>query len=121
MFTDIAINLIAAFLGFLLAQAYAYLRGMLSGRTLRWFWAPGDQKTSKIFLFHGERRDVLSEEGELESFMNTQDALTLGELRRFLESYYSEVIVTSNQSTIDWQHPVVSLGGPLPTDPCKTC
>lgn len=45
--------------------------------------------------------------------INAQVALTLAELRLFLESYYPEVVVTTDRSSIDWRFPVVSLGGPL--------
>lgn len=117
MLTDIAINLLAAFIGFLIAQAYRYFRQIRTTNTIAWFWAP--VPSSKIYLYFGAWRNLLSDLGELEPVTNSQDALNLGELRIFLKPYYSEVVVTTDRNAIDWQYPVVSLGGPLPNSLTK--
>ena len=62
---------------------------------------------------------VLSDVGELETVVNVYDAITLGELKSFLKSYYSEILITSDRNAIDWQYPVVSIGGPIPNQLAK--
>src|SRR5215218_7606752 len=112
MFIAIAINLLSAFLGFMLARIYIHLRRRFSRRSISWFWMPNT--SAKIILYCGTWEKALIEAGELESVINAQVALTLAELRLFLESCYTEVIITTDKNSIDWHFPVVSLGGPLP-------
>lgn len=117
MLMDLAINLVASLIGFLGAQMYLRLKQGFSRRAIKWFWVP--VPSTRIYLFYGEWMNLLSNVGELEPVINVQDALTLGELRMFLEPYYPEVVVTTNKNTIDWQFPVISLGGPLPNSLTK--
>ena len=112
MLAAIAINLISAFIGFMLAQLYVYAKERFSRRAVNAFWVPNSAK--KIVLYCGAWEKVLSDIGELELVINAQDALTLAELRLFLEPYYAEVAITTDKNAIDWRFPVVSLGGPLP-------
>jgi hypothetical protein len=112
MLVDIGINLISGAIGFLLAQLYHYAKARFSRRAVTAFWVPGSAR--KIVLYCGTWEKVRSEIGELESVVNAQDALTLAELRLFLERYYTEVVITTDMNAIDWGSPVVSLGGPLP-------
>ena len=112
MLTDITANLLAGGVGFLLAQAYAYVRQVYSQGTAKWFWAPTD--STKIQLCYGEWAGLLSNLGEDEPLIGLRDALNLGELRMFLQSHFSEIVILQNRAAIDWRFPVVSMGGPLP-------
>lgn len=111
MLIDLAINLLAAFVGFLLARAYRHYKSTYDQRIVRGFWMPKDAR--KIYLHCGQWKSQLAEIGEVEPTVNFQDALTLGELRAFLQRYYSEVAIVTETRFIDWRFPVVSLGGPL--------
>ena len=112
MLTELAINLFAALIGFLVARAYEYYKSVYAVRVIRRFWVPRD--SSKIYLYCGKWTDKLSDIGELEALVNLQDALTLGELRGFLQNYYKDVEIVTEINSIDWHFSVVSLGGPLP-------
>ena len=109
---ELAINLLAALLGFLASRLYLYLKEYYSKRNLRWFWVPPDAK--KINLYCGRREEqLLLNEGEVEPLINLQDALSMAELKSFLDQFYSEVIIVFEEAGIDWTYPVISLGGPL--------
>ena len=115
MVAEIFFNLIATLIGLLIGLAYSYYKEKFSQRAMKWFWYPTPAK--KIYLVYGSLSNP--NESERENVINEQDAFTLGELRVFLEQYYSEVIITSNESEIDWKFPVVSLGGPVPNQLTK--
>jgi len=107
----LGINLFSAFIGFGIARLYMHLKTKFSKRAITSFWAPN--AAPKIIVYCGAWEKMLSELGELEQVINAQVALTLAELRLFLESYYPEVVITTDRKSIDWRFPVVSLGGPL--------
>lgn len=117
MLRDLGFNLLAVLIGFLAARAYSYLRQTFSKRISRWFWVP--VPSSRIFLYYSGWKSLLSDVGELEPVVNVHDALTLGELRIFLKQYYQEIFITTDKNAIDWQCPVVSIGGPLPNPLAK--
>ncbi|HEY5838296.1 MAG TPA: hypothetical protein VIT19_04610 [Pyrinomonadaceae bacterium] len=102
----------AAFVGFLMARGYQHYKSVYKRRVVKWFWVPND--SARIYLYCGMWRDKLTDFGEVEPLLNLQDALTLGELRGFLQSYYKDVEIVTETNSIDWRFPVVSLGGPLP-------
>jgi hypothetical protein len=112
MMGAILINLLSAFLGFAIAQLYIYIKKRFARKAIISFWVPTG--AAKIVVYCGGWEKVLSEIGEVELVLNAQVAFTLAELKRFLESYYSEVAVATDMNSIDWRSPVVSLGGPLP-------
>lgn len=107
MLTALAINLLAALIGFLIARVYQHFKSLYDRRVIKWFWAPTD--SSKISLYCGKWTDRLSDIGEVEPVVNLQDALTLGELRGFLPSYYKDVEIVTEMNSIDWHFPVVSV------------
>lgn len=111
MLNELSMNLLAALIGALAARIYSYFREVIFNRAIRWFWAPAS--SSKICLYYGQWKQLLSDFGEIESVINEKDALTLGELRKFLEAYYSEVVIVTEAKSINWLFPVISLGGPL--------
>jgi hypothetical protein len=104
---------LATFVGAGLVKGYEWLTAALSRRSIKRFWASKDS-SRRLYLFHGAYGDVLTDLGELEPVMNVENALALVELKAFLEPWYQEIIVTADTDSIDWQFPVVSLGGPLP-------
>ena len=110
MLNDIFINLLSSVIGFGFAQGISLLKNYSRELTTKQFWG---NTYKKIYIYWGHWRNVLSDIGEVEPVINAQDALTLGELRFFLKKVYGDVIIVNNINQIDWNYPVVSLGGPL--------
>jgi hypothetical protein len=108
--TDIALNLVAAGIGFVIAQIVHWTRATLRRRNRRWFWEYHLYKRITILVGSLKEKDF---GGEIEPSMNIVDGITLGEVRTFLAENFSEVLVVTDESGIDWESPVVSLGGPL--------
>ena len=74
MLTDLTINLLAALIGFSMAQAYSYMRRALSRRSIKLFWTP--MPSAKICLFHGAWANLLTDVGEREPVVNMQAILS---------------------------------------------
>ncbi|QQS45150.1 MAG: hypothetical protein IPM66_14400 [Acidobacteriota bacterium] len=111
MFIDLMVNLIAVLIGGLTVRGYTHVKGAFSRRASKWFWAP--TKSKKIYIYYEGWTRKLLDVGEYDSVVNILAPFSVGELRLFLLSYYKEVVVTIDQSEINWDFPVVSLGGPL--------
>jgi hypothetical protein len=108
--TDVILNLIAAGIGFVVAQIVNRARATFRRRARRWFWEYHLYKRITILVGSLKAREA---GGELEPSMNIVDGITLGELRTFLAQHFSEVVVVTDEGAIDWESPIVSLGGPL--------
>lgn len=108
--TDVILNLVAAGIGFVIAQIVNWARATFRRRNRRWFWEYGSYK--KITVLVGSLKGH-SSGGEIEPSMNIVDGISLGELRTFLAQHFGEVLVATEEGAIDWSSPVVSLGGPL--------
>ena len=108
---DIFWNLVSAGIGFGISYLYRTIREFFSDRTIGWFWNPN--KAKKIYI-HPGRFEVLGHIGEKEPAIAINDAQALVQLRLFLSKYFKDIVVTFDESKIDWQSPVLSLGGPIP-------
>ncbi len=108
--TEVVLNLVAAGIGFVIAQVVNWSRATLRRRDRRWFWEYHHHNKITILVGSLKEKDF---GGEIEPTMNIVDGITLGEVRTFLAEHFSEVLVVTDEAVIDWGSPVVSLGGPL--------
>jgi hypothetical protein len=108
---DILLNLIAAAIGGVAVYLYGWFRRWANERGVRWFWQA--DSFSKIIVVVGQLQAGSPGTGEVEGMVNVMDALTLGQLRVFLQKHFADVQVTTSADQIDWSCPVVSVGGPL--------
>ncbi|RJP49727.1 MAG: hypothetical protein C4583_11910 [Anaerolineaceae bacterium] len=109
-------GLLVAFIGFVIGKSWDFLKLKIHIYAGQWFWYPQKAKPiiqGKIFLFLGERGGLLTAEGEFEPLVHLEDAQSVIKLKGFLENYYKEIIVTTNDSLINWDYPVISIGGPV--------
>lgn len=109
---DLAINLLAVAVGFIASSLYRYAVNRWRRRSCKRFWVPAT--SSRITVLFGAWHDPLRSAGELEGAVNVKDAIAVGKLKYFLEGFYNSVTVEDDINRVDWQNPVVSLGGPLP-------
>lgn len=79
--------------------------------TSRWFWTPNN--SDKIFIFFGKCEGLRTDLGELEPMIGWHDVLIAGELVPYLRKFYRTVIATNDLERLEWEHPVVVIGGPL--------
>jgi len=114
--TDILVGLFTAGLGFAIGKSWDMLKQKVMLSVGKWFWSPSklaSQKPGRIYLFLGERGGLLSDEGEFEPLVHLEDARSVIKLKTFLENYYKEIVITTNEKVVDWNYPVISIGGPV--------
>lgn len=110
LLSEVITGLIAASIGFLVGKSWGFINQKIVLSVGKWFWFPS--KGEKIYIYIGERSGLLPER-ELEPLVGLEDARGVIKLIDLLSNYYTEIIVATKETMMDWSYPVICIRGPL--------